>query len=420
MLLLFTRLREDRPLYKRDLLDLSCRPPGSLVQYSYQHKYVDASLLQDAKGRLEKVKALVVFIEEDRPAGEKLQSDAFAADERARDAGLKGSSDALRLAEEARKAWADWARKVQTFHPIREVTIAAVEQEPGTINLKLELERFVDYGIPDSASLSVNFTNAVKQLSSHPSFHRDEAKLVVDAQLSPSLFPLRPAERHEWTHLAEHLVKLRGLEQSVLFVVEPDGHGSSKALGSILPAETRDRPDGDGHEMYRLASGRLYKVKLNVIYGATATRTPPTMQVHGSVADVLGPVVRQRNSGEEAVYLIAARPSLVSSRGWLWVRADSAAAHSSSTLPNSPTRGEAYRSPELVAFLETKPGWSHLSGVVALFVIGTVIASLSSEDVQRLGADNSAGFLALVSKLVGAVMLGYGAVLGFKRMPPDR
>src|ERR1051325_4840442 len=106
MILLFTSARPDRPLYRRDLLNVCCGPTGTRIQFGYDIDWLAESLQSaEALKRIVGEDALVIYCE-------------------------KNSNESF---------------PIFTYHPVRLAKIVNTLPEFGSATIEIELRGFFDY-----------------------------------------------------------------------------------------------------------------------------------------------------------------------------------------------------------------------------------------------------------------------------------
>lgn len=363
MILIFTSVRVNRPLYKRDILNVCCEPPDSQVQFAYQLKWV-AQPLRSSPQALKDKDALIVYCER-----------------------------------------TDDPNNYFSFHPVRRAVIAAANAEAEFLTLSLKLGDFVDYAAygDDVGDVIGRFQALVTDgQTDHPNNTTKSAKGEAKARF------VREHERwpeakfsKEWVSLVSYLDDIDGMNDAVFFCVQ-DRNKFGGAPVPLFPNPANE----DNPTSYLLKSGGSYGVSVFLMWGHGAKYRDPELVVKESLASVSGPFVRQRSSGFQADFFLQCKRSFDAESGMLTLRV--------------PAEANIFDSPVADVLIKLSPRKGILALAVGLLTVGGLFISLTPEILGQLPLIRfiePRDWLSLVFKIVGVIMLGVGSYVGFRKLP---
>lgn len=364
MILVFTSVKDGRPWYKRDLLNVCCEAQGTRIQFAYRIGWVAENLRspEQLKGQ----EALIVFCERKSSGG-----------------------------------------RLFTYHPVRQAKIVDPNPEFDTMTLSLELRGFFDYdryrGQMDN--LVEKFQTYVTQSEEQPT-PSDPAKarfVRVESVWEKAAFT------ESWTPLIDHVRNLDGLNDSIFFCVQNRSEFGGPP-SPLFPNPVADR----NKTTYVLKSGASYEVSLHVIEGSQATFQDPELVVKDAVGSVSGPFVRQRSAGLQADFVLRCKRSFEEDTCMVSLRVPR-------SQPNS------VRSPEIHALLKLGVRKGILLVAVSMLTIGGFLVSLTpdlaSDLAHWVGGDDTSWIavhrfsVSALSKLLGLAALAIGSYIGFRKLP---
>jgi len=368
MLLLFTSASDDRPLYRRDLLNVCCEANGTFIRFSYEKHWFAASVwpkIASLKGD----KALIIYCEE---------SDKFG--------------------------------RHYTYHPIRLTKVVNIYPENESVTIELELEDF--FGFDNlkwqNSTIIESFQDYVVKSEDQPTPKDDNRVRRYVREETPWAGAIYSKA---WIPLIRHVRELIGLRQCYFFSIQPsNGFGESP---SFIAAEHSFE---QSRTVYSLRSGRNYEVTLYVILGKDAAYKIPSLSIAEAIPSlsVSGPFVRQRPLGFQADFVLHGKRTFEEERGLLVV-----------TMPaDSP---KEVRSSEIQALIKFGVSPFLIPATILLLVLGPVLISLSPdllrETATYLGAHPGNEFVrhplaySWLFKLFGIIAFASGAFLGTRKLP---
>jgi hypothetical protein len=374
MLLLFTSADSKHPLYKRDLLNLSCEPLDAQMQFSYRKKWIGDNV-PDA-GSLKEQTVLVVLCER------------------------LGTTPPFYL-----------------YHPTRVGTVVDTYDEFGSINISFRLGGFFNYDkYLDTKTPMINaFQDYVKQ-GMYPGeqpykWLRMEAELVEQSeeQWVPSRSDFTS---HAWQPLVRHLATLNDLNTCTFWSVQ-----SRNTFGGPPKFLFQGKPTYDsGRATYSLKGGKSQKIILYIIAGKSTEYKTPELVVGNSVASVSGPFLRQRSSDIEADFELFPKRSFQLDMGMLELR-----------VPREQGNPENVRSPEIQALIKVGVPWGLLLVTVLLLTIGAIAAVISPGAIDEFAAmlrddwhewiKTNKILIFTMTKVIAFLSLGAGTFFGFNKLP---
>lgn len=263
MLLVFAKLKTNRPFYKRDLLNACTLPQGDRVRFSYRNDWLSKSVNEGGGASLIGKSVLVVFAEEKKD-------------------------------------------KSLHYHPVRFGKIRNQNRDDGALSFDVELGGFFDYSKYSSApdDMMAKFQAYVTKGKEQPvngCFVRED-----DETYASDSCP-------NWLPLVQHMRILEGLDQSVFFVMRK-GDCSPEFFAP-------KRKQKDGRDECDVEAGKEYRVAIHAIYGANAKQIVPTLSLSSGLGSMSGPFVKQRSSGAEIDYWVSVKRLFQKDIGMLSVRA---------------------------------------------------------------------------------------------------
>lgn len=358
----------DRKAYSRDLLDCLCYPAGHTAHFSYRAKWVEPGLFTrkiDPGG----APALIVLCDESK-------------------SGVSGFE----------------------FIPLRRARLLAIEprsvleagqQDENTyITLRFELGPFVQLAPKTSKEDFARWNNWVKAGSPQP-FPRDHASAAsAKFVFERSGFEERATndQQASWRELAEKIASTQSLANDYLF--------------RVASVETRDRRGGLRelapqslleHQGYRVDAPGSYVV--NLAWQHAAKPAPVAASSSESVV-LTGPLSSSFGRHTEARLLV--RVGRVYEEETVTV----VLAH----------QDRSVSSPVANLLFILRPARWLLPTIVALLSIGALMTGVSKDVVAELTsagswANSNAAAIAWLLKAAGAVAVGTGGYMGFRRLP---
>ncbi|WP_437945289.1 hypothetical protein WME98_30640 [Sorangium sp. So ce296] len=262
MLLLFTKLKENRPFYKRDLLNACTLPMGDRIQFAYRSDWLSKGVNEGDGTRLVEATVLIVFAEEKK------------------DDGLY-------------------------YHPVRFGVIRNQSRDHGTLSLDVELRGFFDYGKHSSA-----LNHMMDRFQAYVTRSPDQPGGRCFVREDDDTYALDSCDR--WQPVVQHIRKLEGLSQSVFYVLRV-GECSAEFVSP-------GRKHKGGHDECNVSAGKEYRLALHVVYGAHAKQVVPTLSLSPALGSMSGPFVKQRSSGVEVDYWVSVKRIFQKDIGMLSVR----------------------------------------------------------------------------------------------------
>jgi hypothetical protein len=355
VIVFYTAVRADRPLLKRDVLNVCCLPAGSHVQFGYRKDWIQESLWEEPS-RLNG-EGLIIFCE-----------------------------------KESATAW--------QYHLVRKVTVSNPRKLDDTLTLDLVLGRFPDYKnrAPDIALRTAEYVARHKR---RPGPDVQKALFVCDGAAWPE--PDDKDFRDGWRALALYMSSKVGLSDSVFFSVQR--RGASDGPDKPIPLFDADA----GAQTLVVPGGSDYRVLLHVLWGRNAIARALDLSVGNGIASIAGPFRRQRSEGEEAEFHVSFRRSLQGEVAGLSLRAVGD--------PGSPEvfSPELYVDVKLSV---GKAAIAWTVGLVTVGTAISSIVPEQIKGFSDPGwANDHAGPLSLAFKVLGSAMLLWGAWRGFSKLP---
>lgn len=180
---LFTTTPQNRKLYKRDLLNVSCYPDNSIVRFSYKNKWVREDLLRDGGRFFEGKSAVIVYCS------------VF-----------------------------DKADVYYRYYPIRRGRIHTAQvDQAGSLSLTVVLKEFYDYSASDIEARIDEFQAFVQRDTDRPDTLRSDRLKQWKKRYVRSTAAIEKPEywTGTWEPLVYQLSRLNGLNDSVFFRIEP-------------------------------------------------------------------------------------------------------------------------------------------------------------------------------------------------------
>ena len=353
MLILFTKLKENRPFYKRDLLNACSLPAGDRILFSYRAEWLSRGVSAAPDGDLVGKQVLVSFAEEKPTTSDERLPPLY-------------------------------------YHPIRFGVVLGQSKVEGSITFEVELTKFFDYGkhssaIDDTMAKFQLYVTKSKDTPANGCFVREDD----DSYL--------PDQCVKYLPLLQHVRKLNGLDKSIFCVLRED------ACSSEFSAPKR--ANRNGQDECSLIGGSEYRIGILAIFGSQAQQIVPTLALSSGLGSMSGPFVRQRSSGVEVDYWISLRRLFQKDMGILSLRA---------VDPNDST---AVVSSDLTWLLRVGVTTWHVWAAIAFIVLGAAIGSVAPDQLTTLGVSRSAIEWSLAGKVLGSILLGFGVWLGFSRLP---
>jgi hypothetical protein len=370
VILVFTSVKDDRPWYKRDILNVCCERKGANIQFAYKTDWIAKNVR--SSDRLKGKEALVVFCERKQSSTTDQYSSGYFS-----------------------------------FHPVRKAVVTDANPEFATTTITLSLGDFFDYEgyrgqIPTIIS---KFQRYVIDSPANPNNPKhSEARFVRDE------VPWDEAKFAErWMPLVQYIGQLDGVDDSVFFCAQKRGEFGGPPV-PIFPTVRLE----SGRTTYELKSGLSYEVSLQLIAGAKANYQNPEFSVKGSLASVAGPFVRQRSAGLQADFVVQSKRSF-----------EQEACMLSIIVP--PLDPGTFRSPEINALMKLSVRRGILILAVVLLTAGGFFVSMSPDSVKEFGTLLSGSFsnwvaehknwISGISKFFGLAMLASGSYIGFRKLP---
>jgi hypothetical protein len=370
MILLFTRARDDRPLYRRDLLNVCCEATGTHIRFGYDKEYFARSLWPKIQSKaIEGTKALVIYCE---------VNDAFG--------------------------------NYFTFHPIREAKIVEVTPERDSATLEIELGNFFDYENfrDQSPSIIERFQEYVLQNAEQPAAVEKSNRRYVREEVD---WDRAQYSNKEWLPLIKHLKVLQGLRDCYFFSVQyPTSFGGAPAF--LFPNHKLE----EGRITYELKSGESFQISLYVIQGAEATYKTPKLTIEEAISSVTvsGPFIRQRSRESQADFIVHCRKSYDDERGLLIL-----------TIPSD--NPDQIKAPSIQSMINFSVSRRRVVATIILLTLGPFLISLGPDFIREtalhLGANPGNEFvqhpylISVILKLLGTASFAVGAFWGVRKLP---
>lgn len=385
MLILFTRLSENRPYYKRDLLNICCLAAGERVHFGYKRAHVPETVWSDRE-KLAGDTVLFVFAE------------AVSASE-------AGNAPAAGPGVQATPT-ASAAPETFVFHPVRLGKVEHARDEHGALAVEISLGEFFDYS-DDKQDRDTNIAKFRKELEELKEKPGKNYVCRVDSQR----WTLPATKR--WSALARHMLRLPPLSNAVFFCVDSPP-GDSKSEPDVPCALVPKMTHAAGRNDASLSGGHEYVVTLRLMFGDKATHQPPEVDFSSGLGSVSGPFVRQRSAGAQVDYVLHTKRVLQTEIGMLSIR-----------IPDgAPSSARAVLSPELSVLIRIKANSARLFGLSAAFAAGTFVVSTPVDQLSQLaralGFDSTIGadhWAYWVTRIFGAALVLGASLYGFGRLP---
>jgi hypothetical protein len=368
MLLLFTSASDERPLYRRDLLNVCCEAKGTFIRFSYEKQW-------------------------------------FAEDVWSKIASLKGNKALIIYCEKNSKYGRHY-----TYHPIRLTKVVDTYPENESVTIELELGDFFafDNFKGDTAGIIDSFQGYVVRSEDQPTpTDRNKVRRYVreDTEWASAAYS------QAWLPLIRHVRELSGLCNCYFFSIQQsNGFGESPSF--MIPRYSFEH----SRTVYKLKSGRSYEVSLYVVQGKEAVYKIPKLSIAEAIPSLSasGPFVRQRPLGFQADFVLHGKRAFEKERGLLVI-----------TMPADVPKD--VRSSEIQALIEFGVSPFLIPLTILFLVFGPVLISLSPDLIREtalnLGAHPGNEFVkhqlvySWVFKVLGAISFALGAFLGTRKLP---
>ncbi|MDT4968217.1 MAG: hypothetical protein QOJ64_2954 [Acidobacteriota bacterium] len=324
MILIFTSVRDNRPLYKRDILNVCCESPGTQIQFAYRTKWIPQHL-RSSPAALRGKEALIIYCERTKqPTG------------------------------------------YFTFHPVRRAVISEATGEFDFMTLSLQLGEFFDYAaygddVQDVIDRFQTFITANK--TDHPNHAAKPRFVREDDSWNEAGFS------EGWAPLVTHISNVEGLHDAVFFSVQQrDKFGGPPIPLFPNPGNEQNRTT------YLLKSGGTYDVSVLLMWGGRASYRDPELIVKESVASVSGPFVRQRSGGFQADFVVQCKRSFDEESSMLSLR-----------VP--PAEPNTFGSPRADVLIKLSPRKGTLLIAVVLLTLGAFLLSWTPETLAHFRLD---------------------------------
>jgi hypothetical protein len=357
MILFFTQLRPDRPLYRQDILNAACFAKDEELKLSYRERhFASATNTTDMRD----CDALIIF-------------DEYQPDER-QHAKPKETDD--------HADWDAWARATYTFHPLRFARVKSVQEEDEYRHVTLTLS---DFPQPQGDAIA-KLREEILATGEHPARHRKHARFARRLPDDSERGWVAALRGGRWAAHVSRLATLEGLSDCTFFTCQhPSGDD----------AEPRPLLDACKHrgEFRLLESGKCITVSLHVIWGRKRDHALPKLIVEDDLGRVVGPFRHQRGEGESLSYkLFVERPM------------DEVTGLVAASVANED--GARCNSPMFQAIARIERRWILLTIVVVLFAAGTLLGS------GKIGSGDDV-YLYMTA---GTLFTAIAAFLGFAKL----
>jgi hypothetical protein len=366
MILVFTSVKEDRPWYKRDILNVCCEREGAQIQFAYKNEWIP----DDIRNQLDGKGALIVYCERKESEAKSGVSTGYF-----------------------------------TFHPVRAAKITKATPEFATTTISLRLGNFFDYE-SDAVRIPAmidGFQQYIIKAADNPN-NKSAARFV--RQESPWD---KARFCNSWMPLVQHFGNLEGLDDSLFFCAQQRGKFGGPPY-QLFPAPN----DQESRTVYALRSGAEYELSLQIVAGAKAKYQDPAVTVKESLAAVTGPFVRQRSAGLQADFIVQCKRSFQEETGML-------------SIAVPPVTPSTFRSPQMNVLINLSVRRWLLIAAVSLLTVGSFFVSTTPDAVNELASFVSGSrynwtsdhkdWISNVIKLIGLCMLAGGSWIGFRKLP---
>ncbi len=387
IIVIATSVPENRPAYKRDLLNCLCYPMGTSVRFTYRKRWIEPQLLEhwieeqrsNTSRSLRDIPALIVFC--DIPAQPE-QDYSFLP---------------LRYAY------------FESFEPLNILERADPDIH---IAVRFKLGRFVNFAPTNPEVLRTTWQRwMLSQEGKYPfpythSRHKPEKTMLV---FTATNFDGGQEEQEDisWVRLSEQISQARTLQDSSLFRIMGVYNVSSR---SEKPAKIRTQY---GHSCYVLEASKSYIIRLQFYLDEGKAHLPRTLRTHASTdsLSMSEPLIKNIGLSTEAEIIVNASKVLATEMATLVIEDTNSNTHMARA--------------ELVVLLKPER-WLPL--VVLLIAIGTFLTGVSADMItdiisflhpqKSLLASDAAAF-AYSLKALGSALVALGAYLGFRKVPPN-
>jgi hypothetical protein len=376
--LFYTTAEDNRPTYRRGILDALCYPQGHLLEYSYRIRNINPNLRKSGKDAAgASARGAIVFVDSEHGAWE------------------KGPE---------RK---DFGRVI--YFPLRYVKIVKAppwkssELDGGErVNYLLELEEFVDY---DGSVNGSQWNEKLVAFDSLRAFRGGIPEYFVVPALDILTTSKNP--RTGWENAVTAVSKSSRLSNAIFMRI-----GSLQEVGKnkeIVPQTISDQ------RVYELTPGRVYRLNFSLFQSATASRSKPEAIV--SIRSSTSGLLQVDQSYQSAVSGISERSALVACKRTVEETLSVVSIEvgdTAQTIVNSPNPNLFVR-PSLSKAIKV--------GFVMLIFAGGFLVSLDDKVVSELSlffgdfVTKYPEFWVLFWKLVGAACLGWAGWLAFRKLP---
>ena len=358
MLLFFTGAEEDRPTYRRGILDSLSYPSRHLVEFSYRQQNIQPNLLtRDLRGQ----NAVIIFVDID-------------------------------------------ASGAATYMPLRVAEV--VKHSPfgnnsarDRIGFTFRLGEFVTYPDPDSDSNSqTNWHSRLALLDPDRKVNNRFRFFVIESGFEPS----RSATANAWEDVVTAVARSTKLHKAIFVKLE---------LRNLADAESLPLKAVGEQQVYQMRPGTVYALDLAVYTnppakGATAGEAKITLSRSSELLEVGQPFQSVVSGLAQQRALISCKRTVEKNLVALGVTAKEPVANEVNT-------------PHPFFLLRISLPWEDFALILGLVFLGSFLVALdkdSMKEVLPLFAERAALF-AVVAKWFGAGCLALAAFLGLRKLP---
>lgn len=368
MILVFTSVypkEEERPWYKRDILNVCCEPKGAQIQFAYRKVWI-AENIQSAD-QLDGKEALIVYCERKNSLIKNQFSTGYF-----------------------------------TFHPLREAIINNATDEFANTTISLQLGNFFAYETFDGNFPVDEFQEYITRSADNPNHPSRAGRFVRGEERWDKVVSCE-----NWMPLVQYVGTLAGLDDSVFFCAQ------RKFGGPPIPLFPESKEE-DSRTIYVLKSGLGYPLSFHLIAGSKASYKDPELTLTPGLGSVAGPLVRQRSAGLQVDYVVQCKRSFEEEIGMLSI-----------VVP--PLKPGIFRSPAFNVLVRLSIRRGFLILAVLLLTFGAFLVAMTPDTVKDSASllGGSVGnwisihkdSITWLSKFIGLVMMAVGSFVGFRKLP---
>lgn len=360
MIVLYSAVDDpQRPLYRRDMMNVCCEAREAEIIFGYKKKWISPT----AVAQLE------------------MHS-------------LKGDRQALIVLVEVK----DGNFKL---HPVRLATIQRADDEGTSIRLTLKLGGFASYTNTAETNLALQEKwSGILEKAEVP-----RTKDWLNAHPGAMSFYVSRIEteglddfKGTWLRLVNYMREREGLEDATFMApVSADG---SEVPHRLFPGVTYE----SGRAVVKIERGKSHEIVLRMIPSLKGIAGEPVLSIQNSAAKVAGPFLLQHSEGLEATFVLTFVKSF-----------EDESARIAIALPRA--QSGAHVSPEHQALLRVGIPPQKVWAAFLVMFVGTLMTTYATALFPKAPTATGPEPRALALQILGTIMLGFAGFVVYKKFP---